>query len=66
MLIETKVNEFDKGRIFGEIALIDQTKNPKRVLTARAMTDCILIKITKEVFDMILKEKFRRERDLLG
>ena len=63
LMIETKVSDFDKGRLFGEIALVDQSKNPKRILSARALTDCILIRISKDVFDMILKEKFRRERD---
>lgn len=63
LMIETKVSEFEKGRLFGEIALVDQSKNPKRILSARAFTDCILIRISKDVFDMILKEKFRKERD---
>jgi CRP-like cAMP-binding protein len=63
MLIESKVNEFEKGRMFGEIALIDQDKNQKRVLTAKAMSDCIIIKIPKEVFDMLLKERLKKERD---
>jgi CRP-like cAMP-binding protein len=63
LIIETKVSDFEKGRLFGEIALVDQSKNPKRVLSARALTDCLLIKISKDVFDMILRERFRKERD---
>jgi CRP-like cAMP-binding protein len=66
IILETKVNEFESGRLFGEIAMIDQSKNPKRVLTAKASTECILIKFSKEVFDMILKERYRKEREQLG
>lgn len=51
--------------IFGEIALM----NPKkRVRTLSAMTknDCILLILNTEAFDIIVKEKLKREREDLG
>jgi hypothetical protein len=39
---ENIVAEFPKGRLFGEIALIDPNK-PIRALSAMTKTDCILI-----------------------
>jgi hypothetical protein len=66
MMIETVVTEFKKGRLFGEIALINSGNSQKRTLSAKTLTDCILVEIDKEVFDIILKEKLRRERDDLG
>jgi hypothetical protein len=40
--VENIVAEFPKGRLFGEIALLDPTK-ATRVLSAMTKSDCILL-----------------------
>lgn len=40
--VENVVAEFDKGRLFGEIALLEPDK-ATRVLSAMTKTDCILL-----------------------
>lgn len=62
---ENVVAEFPKGRLFGEIALIDPSK-ATRVLSAMTKTDCIFIILNQEAFDIILREKLKREREDLG
>lgn len=37
-----------------------------RVLSAMTKTDCILLILNQEAFDIMVKEKLKRERDELG
>ena len=63
--VENVVTEFGKGKLFGEIALLDPTK-ATRALSAMTKTDCIFIYLNKEAFDIMVKEKLKREREELG
>ena len=65
MEVENVVAEFPKGRLFGEIALLDPTK-ATRALSAMTKTDCVFIVLNQEAFDIMVKEKLKRERELLG
>ena len=63
--VENIIAEFPKGRLFGEIALLDPSK-ATRVLSAMTKSDCILLILNQEAFDIMVKEKIKRERDELG
>ncbi len=62
---ENVVAEFPKGKLFGEIALLDPAK-ATRVLSAMTKTDCIFIYMNQEAFDIMVKEKLKREKEELG
>jgi CRP-like cAMP-binding protein len=51
--------------LFGEIAMLDPTK-AMRALSAMTRTDCILLVLNMESFDLLIKEKLKRDREELG
>ena len=63
--VENVVNEFPKGMLFGEIALINPLKKT-RVLSAMTKTNSVLLWLNQEAFDIMLKEKYKRKNDKLG
>jgi CRP-like cAMP-binding protein len=62
---ENIITEFQTGKLFGEIALLDPTK-ATRALSAMTKTDCVFMILNMEAFDIIAKEKLKRERDEMG
>lgn len=62
---ENIVAEFPAGRLFGEIALLDETK-ATRVLSAMTKTDCIMLLLNKEAFDLMVKDKIKKEQEEIG
>ena len=63
--MENVIVEFHKGRLFGEIALTNPDK-ATRMLSAMTKNDCILLVFNQEAFDIIIKEKLKKEREELG
>jgi CRP-like cAMP-binding protein len=51
--------------MFGEIALLDPNK-ATRALSAMSKTDCIFLLLNFEAFDLLIKEKLKREREMMG
>jgi CRP-like cAMP-binding protein len=45
--------------MFGEIALLERGKSA-RVLSAMTKTDCILVELNSESFELLAKEKIKR------
>lgn len=66
-IIETEnvVVEYQTGKLFGEIALLDPKKKI-RALSAMTKTDSILLILNMEAFDIIIKEKLKRDREEMG
>lgn len=62
---ENVINEFQAGSLFGEIALMDSSKSI-RVLSTMTKTDCILLQINKEAFDIMIRDKMNKDRDEMG
>lgn len=62
---ENIIAEFSAGKLFGEIALTDE-KNSCRVLSAMTKTDCILLWLNKEAFDLMVKDKIIKEQSEIG
>ncbi|OHD12692.1 MAG: hypothetical protein A2Y41_14375 [Spirochaetes bacterium GWB1_36_13] len=50
---EVVINTLMKGRSIGEMSLIDNTP---RSASLRTQTECVLLKLTKKSFDMILSQ----------
>lgn len=59
------MSELESGRLFGEIALLDPNK-ATRALSAMCRSDCILLLLNFEAFDLLIKEKLKREREAMG
>lgn len=62
---ENTVVTFPKGRLFGEIALLDPNK-ATRMLSALTKNDCILLVLNQEAFDIMVKERIKKEREEIG
>lgn len=56
---------FPKGRLFGEIALLDPSK-ATRMLSGMTKVDCILLIFNQDAFDSLIKEKLKREKEVMG
>jgi hypothetical protein len=63
--VENVVVEFPKGRLFGEIALTNPDK-ATRMLSGMTKNDSILLVFNQEAFDIIIKEKLKKEREEIG
>lgn len=59
---ENTIVTFNKGKLFGEIALLEPSK-ATRLLSALTKTDCILLVLNQEAFDIIIKEKLKKNRE---
>jgi CRP-like cAMP-binding protein len=47
--------EFKTGKLFGELAMMNPDK-ATRALSAMTKTDCILMELNREVFNIMVKE----------
>jgi CRP-like cAMP-binding protein len=63
--MENVIAEYSTPKLFGEIALLDETKKV-RALSAMTKTDAVLCILNHEAFDMMIREKLNREREELG
>ena len=61
---ETKVAECGVGVVIGEIAMMDPLK-ATRALSGMAKTDCIFLLLNKDAFEILVKEKLKKEREQL-
>jgi CRP-like cAMP-binding protein len=62
---ENIVVEFQTGKLFGEIALLDPSK-ATRALSAMTKIDSIFLILNMEAFDIIVKDKLKRDREEMG
>ena len=62
---ENNIVTFPKGKLFGEIALLDPNK-ATRMLSALTKTDSILLVLNQEAFDIMIKEKIKKDREEMG
>ena len=60
---ETKVKELAAGIMIGEIAMMEE--NARRLLSGMAKTDCVFLLLNRDVFDMVVKEKMKKENEQL-
>jgi DNA topoisomerase IB len=48
------------------LALINEDKPKTRFLSAMTKTDCILLYLSQEVFDIMIKDKIKKEKEEKG
>lgn len=66
VVIEEEVKmpfEQSVGIMIGEIAMMNE--NATRALSGMAKTDCIFLLLNKEAFDILVKEKEKKENEAL-
>lgn len=61
---EVKIVEVGVGAMIGEIAMMDPTK-ATRALSGLAKTDCVFLLLNKDAFEILVKEKLKKEREQL-
>mmetsp|Transcript_6793 Transcript_6793/g.6027 ORF Transcript_6793/g.6027 Transcript_6793/m.6027 type:complete len:223 (+) Transcript_6793:104-772(+) len=62
---EVKCGECGEGTLIGEIAMINLDKSG-RAKSVMAKTDCFFLVLNQEAFEILVKDKLKKERDLLG
>lgn len=63
--MENKIIEYESPELFGENALMDETKKVRK-LSAMTKTDSVLMILNLEAFDMMIRENENREREEIG
>ncbi len=61
--IENIIVTFSKGKLFGEIALLNPDKKV-RALSGMTKTDSVLLILNQEAFTMLIEEKLNKEQEI--
>ena len=62
---ERRVASMQAGQVIGSMELVDKSESNKRDFTSFCKTDCILLQLEQDIFNIIYKQKVSRERQNL-